>query len=96
MTNIIQKFSNNQFGELRSLMIDDKPYFVAQDLCRELGYSNPRDAITRHVDEDDVTKAGIPKFVYAHGVKTDKTYNIKMLMVNESGLYALIFGSKLP
>lgn len=61
------------------------PLFVAKDVCDSLGFKNPRDAIARHVDAEDLTKLSV-----------DTGYGVKdMLAVNESGLYALIFGSKL-
>lgn len=62
------------------------PLFVAKDVCDSLGFKNPRDAIARHVDAEDLTTLSV-----------DTGYGVKdMLAVNESGLYALIFGSKLP
>ena len=61
------------------------PLFVAKDVCDSLGFKNPRDAIARHVDAEDLTTLSV-----------DTGYGVKdMLAVNESGLYALIFGSKL-
>lgn len=59
--------------------------FCAADVCKALGYANPRKAVTDHVDEGDVTKRDTPT---SSGVQT-------MSFVNESGLYSLIFGSKL-
>lgn len=85
MTNI-QIFSNPQFGEIRTLADEaNEPLFCAADVCKALGYANPRDAISRHVDEGDVAKHDTPT---TSGVQT-------MTFVNESGLYSLIFGSKL-
>lgn len=82
----IQIFSNPQFGEIRTLADEaNEPLFCAADVCKALGYSNPRDAISRHVDEGDVAKRDTPT---TSGVQT-------MTFVNESGLYSLIFGSKL-
>ena len=46
--NQIQKFYNNEFGSIDILMIDDKPYFPAAECAKTLGYSNPRDAVSRH------------------------------------------------
>ena len=84
---VSQVFEYEQFGKIRVVMIDGKPYFVAVDLCRALGYSNTRDALARHVDSEDkntvVIRDGIPG-------------NPNMVVVNESGMYALIFGSQLP
>lgn len=82
----IQIFSNPQFGEIRTLANEaNEPLFCAADVCKALGYANPRDAISRHVDEGDVAKHDTPT---TSGVQT-------MTFVNESGLYSLIFGSKL-
>ena len=82
----IQIFNNPQFGEIRTLADDaNEPLFCAADVCKALGYANPRDAISRHVDEGDVAKRDTPT---TSGVQT-------MTFVNESGLYSLIFGSKI-
>ena len=82
----LQIFKNDRFGQVRIQMnASDEPLFCANDVCNSLGYSNSRDAISKHVDADDVakcdtlTKGGIQSMSY----------------VNESGLYSLIFGSKL-
>ena len=86
MNNEIQIFKSEQFGEIRTAGTVDEPMFCAADICRALGYNNGRDAIARHCDEGDVAKHDTPT---TSGVQT-------MTYVNESGLYALIFGSKLP
>lgn len=83
--NDIQIFNNPQFGEIRTAGTSEEPLFCAADICRALGYSNGRKAIADHCDEGDVTKRDT---LTAGGVQ-----NISF--VNESGLYALIFGSKL-
>ena len=82
--NEIRIFENPIFGQIRTLGTVDEPLFCASDVCSALGYSNGRDAILRHVDEGDVVKHDAPTI---SGVQT-------MSFVNESGLYALIFGSK--
>lgn len=82
----IQIFSNPQFGEIRTLADEaNEPLFCASDVCKALGYTNPRKAVADHVDEGDVTKRDTPT---TSGVQS-------MTFVNESGLYSLIFGSKL-
>lgn len=70
---------------MTKVVINDEPWFVGKDVAEALGYSNPRKAIIDHVDEDDkgVTKCDTP------GGMQD------LIVINESGLYALIFGSKL-
>lgn len=82
-----QIFDNDAFGRVRVVSDDtDTPYFVAADVCRVLGYKNIRDSVARHVDEEDVVK----RDTLTNGGRQ------QMLCVNESGVYALIFGSKLP
>lgn len=84
--NKLQVFENEQFGQVRTLMQDGEPWFVGKDVATALGYSNTRDALATHVDETDkdtvVIRDGIPG-------------NPNQTIINESGLYALIFGSKL-
>lgn len=83
--NDIQVFNNEQFGAIRTAGTAQEPIFCAADICRALGYNNGRDAISRHCDEGDVVKHDTPT---KSGVQT-------MTFVTESGLYSLIFGSKL-
>ena len=49
----LQVFSNAEFGSVRSIMVNNEPYFVGKDVAEILGYSNTRDALVRHVDEED-------------------------------------------
>ena len=86
MANEIQVFNNHEFGEIRTAGTSEEPMFCAADLCRALGYVNSRDAISKHVDEGDVAKRDTPT---SSGIQS-------MLFVNESGMYALVFGSKQP
>ncbi len=83
--NEIQIFNSSEFGDMRTVTIDDEPWFVGKDVAEALGYSNARDALSKHVDKEDkgVAKCDTP------GGKQD------LSIINESGLYALIFGSKL-
>lgn len=83
--NEIQVFNNEQFGSIRTAGTAQEPIFCAADICRALGYSNGRKAISDHCDEGDVTKRDTPT---SSGVQS-------MTFVNESGMYSLIFGSKL-
>ncbi len=78
-----------QFEEqnVRTLVIDDEPYFVGKDVAEILGYVKPRNAISVHVDDEDKKDALIQGTL--GGVQT-------MTMINESGLYSLILSSKLP
>jgi len=79
-------FSNNEFGEIRVLEIEDEPWFVGKDVAIILGYKDTSDAIKKHVDEEDKGVGEIP----TPGGKQN------MKVINESGLYSLIIGSKLP
>lgn len=83
--NEISIFKNPTFGEVRTLTIDDEPWFVGRDVAEALGYSNTRNAVPAHVDEEDKLCTQIE---YA-GQKREVT------VINESGLYSLIFSSKL-
>ena len=83
--NDIQVFNSEQFGSIRTAGTAQEPIFCAADICRALGYSNGRKAISDHCDEGDVTKRDTPT---SSGVQS-------MTFVNESGMYSLIFGSKL-
>ena len=80
-------FKNEEFGEIRSLEIDNEPYFIGNEIAMILGYKNTRDAISKHVDEEDKLSD-----VAFH----DGSQNRKMTVINESGLYSLIMSSKLP
>lgn len=82
--NSIQIFNSNEFGEIRTVEIDGKPYFVATDVATALGYSNPRKAVNDHCK--GVTKCDTPT---SSGVQ-------RMSYINEGDLYRLIMKSKLP
>lgn len=81
----LEIFKNEEFGEVRTLTINNEPWFVGIDVAKCLGYANPKNAVPKHVIEEDKLSTQIE---YA-GQKRDVT------IINESGLYALIFGSKL-
>lgn len=84
--NDIQIFDNPDFGEIRTVIIDGNPWFVGRDIALKLGYSKPQNALKDNVDEGDARKHGIP----------DSNNHIQqMVVINEAGLYSLIFGSKL-
>jgi len=86
----LQVFNNAEFGSVRSLMVNGEPYFVGKDVAEILGYGDTRDALAAHVDEED--KAVIQKSEIA----TLEIPNRGLTVINESGLYSLIFSSKLP
>lgn len=83
----VQEFENPEFGTVRALTGEDgEPWFVASDVAKVLGYSNPRKAIIDHVDDED---KGVTKRDTLGGTQN-------MTVINESGLYSLVLSSKLP
>lgn len=84
--NNIQLFNNPEFGQIRTITDNDGIYFVGKDVAQALGYSNQRDALARHVDDED---KGVMKLDTPGGVQDVTT-------INESGLYSLVLSSKLP
>ena len=80
--NEIQNFVNEQFGTIRTVVINDDPYFVGKDVAVVLGYAKPQNAIAKHVDEDDTLKWGI---IDSMARKQDTT------IINESGLYSYLW-----
>lgn len=86
MENKIQVFSNDEFGKVRTLMVNNEPWFVGKDVAEILGYKEASKAVRQHVDEDD--KGG--SILDTPGGKQNIT------IINESGLYSLILSSKLP
>ena len=82
----IKVFNNQEFGDIRTATIDDEPWFVGKDVAEALGYSNTRDALAAHVADEDKNTVVI---------SDGKRGNPNQTVINESGLYALIFGSKL-
>lgn len=94
--NEIQIFNSPQFGEIRTATDDNnEPLFCTADVCKALGYENPRKAVSDHIDDPDVTKryAWVTTGTKADGSEAKR--QTLMTFVNESGLYSLIFGSKL-
>lgn len=75
-------------SNVRTLVIDGQPYFVGKDVAEILGYANTRDALSKHVDSEDKNTVAIHD-----GIKRG---NPNQTVINESGLYSLILGSKLP
>lgn len=83
--NDLKIFENAEFGQMRTVTIDDEPWFVGKDVATALGYKDTSDALKKHVEDvDKLTR----RFA-------DSGQNREMYIINESGLYALIFGSKL-
>lgn len=86
--NELEIFKNEEFGEIRTVVIENEPWFVGKDIAEILGYANTRKAINDHVDEDDKTD-GVT-------IRDSIGREQNPIVVNESGLYSLILSSKLP
>ena len=89
----IQIFNNPEFGEVRTVVIDDEPWFVGKDVAAALKYEKPTKAVSDHVDEEDKKMGpqnGAPSIVDKLGRQQYPTF------INESGFYALVLSSKLP
>lgn len=80
-------FQNEEFGQVRSVTVNGEPWFVGKDVATILGYSNPRDALARHTDDEDKNTVVI---------HDGTSGNPNVVIINESGLYSLILSSKLP
>ena len=91
--NEVKIFENPEFGRMRSVMIDGEPWFVGKDVATALGYENASKSIRDHVDKED-------KVVGVQNVTPSVKDSLGRIQyptwINESGVYALIFGSKLP
>ncbi|MCL2816416.1 MAG: phage antirepressor KilAC domain-containing protein [Oscillospiraceae bacterium] len=87
INNQMQIFKHEEFGEVRTVMIDGEPWFVGKDITAILGYGNGSRDLNRHVDAEDRQN-------YRNG--TFEISNRGMTIINESGLYSLILSSKLP
>lgn len=83
--NRLQVFKNNEFGEVRTILRDDEPWFVGKDVAECLGYKDTSDAIKRHIEQED---KGIGEIPTPGG-------NQKVKIINESGIYSLVLSSKL-
>lgn len=84
--NELQIFKNPDFGQVRVVNINGEAWLVGKDVAKVLGYSNTRDAISKHVDDDDKNTVAIH----------DGKGNPNQVVINESGLYSLVLSSKLP
>ncbi len=84
--NELQVFENAEFGKIRTVTVDNQPYFVGKDVAEILGYSNPSKALSDHVDEDDkLNNESLSSLGQRGG-----------WLINESGLYSLVLSSKMP
>ena len=82
----VKIFNSEEFGDIRTIQLNNEIYFVGKDVAKALGYSNTRDALATHVTDEDKNTVVI---------SDGKRGNPNQTVINESGLYALIFGSKL-
>lgn len=85
--NELHIFNSEEFGDIRTVAIENEPWFVGKDVAEALGYKKPENAIANHVSDEDKTSTLIQG--------SGSNYKSKATIINESGLYALIFGSKL-
>lgn len=86
--NELTLFNNAEFGTIRSLTIEGEPWFVGKDVAEALGYSNASKAVSVHVDEEDRQIE-----IFRHS--QNGNLETKTTIINESGVYSLIFSSKL-
>ena len=77
---------NYESSEIRTITIDNEPWFVGKDVAEALGYAKPENAIARHVDDEDKSTTPFQ----------GTAYETRATIINESGLYSLILSSKLP
>lgn len=84
----MQQLFNFNGQQVRTVTINDEPYFVGKDVATILGYKKPENAIANHVENEDKTTTLIQG--------TGSNYKSKSVIINESGLYSLILSSKLP
>ena len=84
--NELQIFNSAEFGQIRTVIIGGEPWMVGKDVAVALGYSNPRDALAKHVDDED---KGVAKCDTLGGAQ-------ELTIINESALYCLVLSSKPP
>lgn len=102
--NGLQTFTNEEFGAVRSLVIEDMPWFVGRDVATALGYAKPQNAVSVHVDSEDrqilqkpqIGAFNAPSLLQKSQIGTFNVPSRGLMIVNESGLYSLILSSKLP
>ena len=85
MNNTLEIFENDEFGEVRTLLIEDKPYFCASDVAKALGYAKPNNAISTHC-----------RSTLKQGIATKQGNYSEMIFIPEGDVYRLIMKSKLP
>ena len=88
--NDLTTFTNPEFGQVRTVEIDGTPWLVGKDVAEALGYKNTKDALERHVDDED--KRQNDGVVIHDSIGREQ----HPVIINESGLYSLVLSSKLP
>ena len=88
--NELQVFKNQEFGSVRTLVINSEPWFIGKDVAEALGYKNTKDALAKHVDSED------KEILKSQNATLENIPNRGVTVVNESGLYSLVLSSKLP
>ena len=92
----VKEFYSLEFGRMRTMTDKNgEPFFCGKDVCDALGYKRAYDAIRQHVSLSDTVKCSIARNVKNRYGESSKTQMVQMLFVNESGVYSLVFGSKL-
>ena len=86
MNNELRAFTKEEFGTVRTMMIDGEPWFVGKDVAEALGYADPKSTISKKIDNED---KGVSKMATPSGTQ-------EMTIINESGLYSLVLSSKIP
>lgn len=88
--NELQTFKNQEFGSVKTLVINNEPWFIGKDVAEALGYKNTKDALAKHVDSED------KEILKSQNATLENIPNRGVTVVNESGLYSLVLSSKLP
>ena len=92
--NELKVFDNPEFGEVRTVEVNGKPYFVASDVARSLGYKRPNDAVSAHCKGTLKRRIGVQTGVKADG--SPAMQEIEMLVIPEGDIYRLVIKSQLP
>lgn len=87
MGNELKIFTNEEFGQIRTVLIENEPWFVGKDVATALGYSDPSSIVSKNIDNEDKTTLLLEQ--------GGSNYKSKTTVINESGLYSLILSSKL-
>ena len=86
MTNELTTFTKEEFGTVRTILLNGEPWFVGKDVAEALGYADPKSTISKKIDNED---KGVSKMATPSGTQ-------EMTIINESGLYSLVLSSKIP